>query len=651
MEHKQQAGLPSRRTDHDHRGSGRRWVGALYVLIIAVVLLSGCAPGTQPSVRSAAQQNKAKLDAELRKAQTTSGIPKSVLHPIETQESALAASVTNGSDKNGQAAAKGYAILYDQVVALERMTPDQAKAKASSDLQTLTQALKAVQDQGFTEAATFQPRVQRAQQQIATATTTNAYFTADAYILDQSAAVTQILPVYQQMQALEALVKSRAAAFGSSVQPLQCAVGDDTSFWRSAADINPSSYVSIGGAQKYVFQSWPQQNLAAFRAAQDAAAFSALASMLQAQTLQLTADAAALLPQQTFAAVQQFEADVSTYQSNGGTDGSYAQRAAQDAQWLTSVSTYSDYSKLLNTVQAHDQALQLPLVKVQANHDMQTLTNLVLQANAKTTLNPADGIKYPDAYEYIGIHYSNGHNWAGDPIDRYDTEHYLGGTGIGDARARLANAQTPDDYQAVDQELQMFITNIQAMLTNLAQMPTGDQARKAWSMQVHQTDLDLMNYYGVGQTKVVVVSLREQKARLYSNGKLVVGSDGLPYAFDVTTGNPDLPSVPGAHCVTTKMENYNDISPFPKGSPYYYNPTHINFGMVYSDYGFIIHDAWWRDDTSMGYLTNLPHYDPLAFNSGSHGCINFHLLDHATGRHDMEMVYTFAGYGTPVIVY
>jgi len=72
---------------------------------------------------------------------------------------------------------------------------------------------------------------------------------------------------------------------------------------------------------------------------------------------------------------------------------------------------------------------------------------------------------------------------------------------------------------------------------------------------------------------------------------------------------------------------------------------------VYSDYGFIMHDAWWRDDTSMGYLTNLPHYDPLAFNSGSHGCINFHLLDHATGRHDMEMVYTFAGYGTPVIVY
>src|SRR5258706_1217202 len=324
MEHKQQAGSPSRRTHHNHRDGGRRGVGALYVVIAAVVLLSGCAPSTQPSGRSAAQQNKVKLDAELRKAQTTAGIPKAVLHPIETQESALAASVTNGADKNGQAAAKGYANLYDQVVALERMTPDQAKAKASSDLQTLTQALKAVQDQGFTEAATFQPRVQQAQQQIATATTTKAYFTADAYILDQSAAVTQILPVYQQMQALEALVKSQSTALEGSMQPLQCAVGDDGSFWRSAADINPNSYVSTGSAQKYVFQSWPQQNLVAFRAAQDAAAFSALATMLQAQTLQLTADAAAQLPQQTFTAVQRFEAHVHTYQSDGGTHSSYA---------------------------------------------------------------------------------------------------------------------------------------------------------------------------------------------------------------------------------------------------------------------------------------------------------------------------------------
>ena len=94
------------------------------------------------------------------------------------------------------------AAAYDQVVALEQMTPDQVQAKASDDLQALTQALQSVQDQGFVEAATFQPRVQQAQQQLAAATTKSDYFAADGYILDQDAAVTQIVPVYHQIQAL-----------------------------------------------------------------------------------------------------------------------------------------------------------------------------------------------------------------------------------------------------------------------------------------------------------------------------------------------------------------------------------------------------------------------------------------------------------------
>jgi hypothetical protein len=179
-------------------------------------------------------------------------------------------------------------------------------------------------------------------------------------------------------------------------------------------------------------------------------------------------------------------------------------------------------------------------------------------------------------------------------------------------------------------------------------MPTSASARLAWSMTAHQTDIDLIDHYGLQNTKVIVVSLREQEARLYQNGKLVT-VNGKPYAFQITTGNPDLPSVPGVHCVTTRMQNYEDISPFPKTSPYYYKPTHINFGMVYSDYGFLVHDAWWRDNpggTGMGYLTNLPHFDPIAFNSGSHGCINFHYADG-----DMAKVWNFSTIGTVVLVY
>ena len=93
---------------------------------------------------------------------------------------------------------------------------------------------------------------------------------------------------------------------GSTVQPLQCAIGDVDSFWVSNADIlsdvglDPSSAVMVGTDGYTDFQSWPTQDLAAFRMPDRTVAdFSALAALVQAQMVQLTADSAALLPQET----------------------------------------------------------------------------------------------------------------------------------------------------------------------------------------------------------------------------------------------------------------------------------------------------------------------------------------------------------------
>jgi hypothetical protein len=174
----------------------------------------------------------------------------------------------------------------------------------------------------------------------------------------------------------------------------------------------------------------------------------------------------------------------------------------------------------------------------------------------------------------------------------------------------------------------MFIHNINAMLTNLGDKTPYNQA--------HQTDMNLMQYYGITRGKVIIVSLREQAARFYVDGKLVK-------ATYLTTGAPDLPSAPGMNCTSHAQTNQLMVSPDPPGSPDYYQPTPVKFGIYYHNYGLEIHDAWWRNE--FGPLTNLPHYDPAAFNGGSHGCINL-------PKETMPWVFDFVNYGNiPAVVY
>ncbi|HEY7849684.1 MAG TPA: hypothetical protein VIC27_06430, partial [Ktedonobacterales bacterium] len=207
-------------------GSRTRLVGTLVLaLSLAAPLLTGCSLFAQ----SAASSNKAKLDTELHTASAVTGVPARRLAPIIAQESALDASTASGSNDAYQAAADGYTKLYNQVVALEKLTPAQAQAQAASDLSALKSALATTESAGIadvtTAAQSFDPTVPVAQQQLASATTTKEYFAVDGFLLDQSAAVTQILPDYQQIQALTKLVDAEAAALAQpgKAQVLQCA--------------------------------------------------------------------------------------------------------------------------------------------------------------------------------------------------------------------------------------------------------------------------------------------------------------------------------------------------------------------------------------------------------------------------------------------
>lgn len=577
----------------------------LGALLLSIVL-SACAP----SPSDVAQQNKARLDQELHNASTNMSVPDLLLQPIERQEQTVAAGTKKGSDASYQSAAASYTQLYNQVVAIEKWTPAQAHTQANADLKQLVTSVQDVQNQGFAEAGGYAQRLQQAQQQFSSAKTTKDYFKLDTFVQGQLAAIKQIDPVYQQMRTLNKQIDVQNQSLGlngtaSGPQPLQCALGDNDSYF--TADADPS--ITVGGQQqqsapKYQYQQWPAQDLSMFRTASSVQDYNALASLIHAQSTQLAADSTEMLPTITQHLLQTFQADVKTYRQNGGTDTKYQQQADQDAQTLATTQTVDGYNALVKTLQQQTQSLELPLLKSQTQHDLNTLKQLIAQGQAKITIDPANGQGYPDAYEYA---------------DKSG--------GIGDAEARFANAQTISDYQAVDAEVQMFITNIQAMLQNMNDNTPSDQP--------HATDMSLIQHYGVTPYNVIVVSLREQEARMYQNGKLVK-------AFKVTTGNPDLPTPPGSHCVFEKLSHTEFKSPEPKGSPYYYNPTPINYALLYSDYGFFLHDAWWR--TWFGKYSNLPHYDPLSFNNGSHGCINFSLTD-------MTWLYKWAQVGTPVLVY
>lgn len=694
----------------------RRWraraTAALILITALVPLLAACGP----DAKSTASANKTKLDSELHTA-SKAGVPARLLAPIITQENALETTASSsGSNSAYQSAADGYTKLYNQVAALTKWTPSQAQSQATNDLSKLQQSLATTEASQYADVVTaakaFDPTVPQAQQMLTTAKTTKEYFAADEFILDQEAAVAQVLPVYQQIQTLDGLVTTENADLAAPQQShvLSCATeGGEipqygtvpAQFWAAQnaypiMDPNATTVKPAVPMGNYYFSSWPTAALTAFQDARTADDFSTLNVNIQGQINQLEADMqpAALQREQAGAAVAQFQDDVNTYQSdiqanntfltnehasakgvpdykavwsltqnpngwappdnfyinvpNFTANGSYAQQVAQDQKTLAAAKTADDYSALIKTVRSQQAAMSFDLVKVEGYYDISvTLKNLIAQGQSTTTNVTYAGVLYktPNAYEYAddNLRYDEKDTVGIEDAEiRYDQSRYREGY--------VSHTDAVADYTAVENEAQMFIHNLSADITNLAQMPTSNAARAAWSMQVHQTDLDLINYYGLQNAKVIVVSLREQKARLYQNGKLVVGSDGKPYAFDVTTGSPDKPSPPGIHCALPPLKGPpgGDVfkSPDAPGSPFYYLPTPVHYSFGYSLYGYYLHDSWWRDDTEMGYLTNLPHYDPAAFNGGSHGCINFH---YANG--DMGKVYAFASTGAPIIVY
>jgi hypothetical protein len=610
----------------------------LVLVLLGSELLTAFVPGAQVAQ---AHANKAKLDQELTHARTALAIPDRLLTPIASQEQQVA----NGDDGarfDSSAAATQYDLLYTQLLGVEKTALPALEQQAQEDMQAFGAILNERRGEGFAAVAAYQQRFDDAQQAF-----TNAKTPADyAHVSDLATAQTQALvalwPAYEKLRNLQALITSLHGA----------------------------------GASTQLAQQLYDQDLQVFRDAASSERYQALGGVIDAQIVQMQADQAAAQPYITKALLAGFQARINLlrqyiagFQTRSDLLGQYGatppaatfqKQHDDDATLLGAAHQFADYATLATTITTQDNALVSPLIRAKALYDYQELDTLVHSVANRTIINKQPnprfhaGAAYPLAYEYLGE----------DGLLDNDI-------GIGPASKPTSYARADAQFQAADFRITSLEANLRALLDNYDpatdEVNALDDAARINSAheRPHPADAQLMQYYHVMDGKVIIVSLREQVARFYENGALV----GFTY---VTTGDPDVPSVPGfwtainrhspanpntcgAHpntCPRDASKNpigipagFGDVFTPPK--PGEYNPTPIHYDIAYHEGGFWLHDAYWRH--KLGPETNLPHYDPNAFSSGSHGCIN--IPYQTTIGWNMEQVYNWTPLGTPIILY
>lgn len=481
------------------------------------------------------------------------------------------ASGAGGWSYNYQDAASNYSLLYTQLVGVEQTASETLKTQASADLKAFSDALTARSSQGFSETEVYRGRLQQAIADLGAAQRPGDYARLDSFIRQQTEALNSMGPAYDKLQEFNKVILA----------------------------------VSAAGYNSTLAQNLYQQDLSAFTNASSADRYAALVGVIDGQITQIEADQSEALPYIGSTLLDQFQASIDLLKSYGQATTTFQSQHDQDERQLKTAKSLADYLTLSQAINMQAAAMTLPLMRGLALRQLHTLQHDITYVNAHfSQVDPANGQSYPDAYEY-----SNPFQSAGVVSDEIKVAH------------------TVNDYQQAYFQAFTLDTNLHALLDNLKD--------KTPHYLPHATDLTLLKTYSLLHGKVVVVSLREQTARFYQDGKLVFWSY-------VTTGNIDTPSVPGLNYAMVKLQHTVFTSPDPPGSPLWYAPTPINYAIEYALYGYFLHDAWWRAE--FGPYTNLPHWDPAAFNGGSHGCVNFPL-------NQMANVYSWVSLGTPIILY
>ena len=179
------------------------------------------------------------------------------------------------------------------------------------------------------------------------------------------------------------------------------------------------------------------------------------------------------------------------------------------------------------------------------------------------------------------------------------------------ARADLQAAERAQDDDRMDrsvQELQRAVDGLAAAV---------DRARQLGGCVADAPD------------QLIVVHLASQR--------LVAYDHGCPFlATPVTTGRPQLPTDRGTFHVFAKYPAYHMVSPWPRSSPFYYNPAWVYDAMEFVSDGTFLHSAPWEPAGAYGPGSQ---YGPYA----SHGCV--HVPDAP-----LHTLYAWARIGATVVV-
>ena len=328
---------------------------------------------------------------------------------------------------------------------------------------------------------------------------------------------------------------------------------------------------------------------------------------IDGQNQQLAMQYQNVIPDLVSARINELATNIQTMQQQGINVVAYQTSLDADRTQGAAVKNMQDFLAFTKKVTADKAAMQTDLLKGQSMQLVKQFHSEVnTWGNAHLYHDTFDGNNYPldNSYMAKGI---------GEDLDR-----------------DLSAAVTTDDYQ-------QLISTTQNELFHLHMMEQ-EYTDKTPFDQVHQTDIQLLQHYQLMQSQVIVVSTVGQALRLYQNGKLVKG-------FLVTAGRPELPTVPGLWRPLWRLTNTEFHSPYPPGSPYYYEPTKINFAILYHLGGYFLHDSWWRNDYGPG--TQFYHIDSsgnVSASYGTHGCVNI--------REDQAAwLYGQTSYSTSILIY